>query len=258
MDTFIDKTKKNIVKDIINCFKEGPKANVILLKNNKRKIMIKKLLEQIKKQNNFIILENYKPDTQEWKIAYADITLIKKHNDNIPIKEWREEDYKYIGFDIVFVLIEGIIYKRILINFSFHALIRFIERCNIEELSTPDKVKNFLSSMLKPILLRSLSMYEDFYKEFISYKTSNPNSNEFNKIFQKRESYVFCNNLCMPIAFEIGQNSYNTKTFSFTIKTIMPDSYRGARKIKEEDLAPLKQKIFDYSDLLLPLIVKKH
>ncbi|WP_323594180.1 hypothetical protein [Aliarcobacter butzleri] len=256
MDTFIDKTKKNIVKDIINCFKEGPKANVILLKNNKRKIMIKKLLEQIKKQNNFIILENYKPDTQEWKIAYADITLIKKHNDNIPIKEWREEDYKYIGFDIIFDLIEGIIYKRIFINFSFHALIRFIERCNIEELSTPDKVKKFLSSMLKPILLRSLSMYEDFNKEFIAYKTSNPNSNEFK--FQKSESYVFSNNLCLPIALEIVQNIFGTRSLAFTIKTIMPDSYRGARKIKEEDLAPLKQKIFDYSHLLLPLIVQKH
>ena len=143
-----------------------------------------------------------------------------------------------------------------MINFSFHALIRFIERYNIEELSTPDKVKKFLSSMLKPILLRSLSMYEDFYKESIAYKTSNPNSNEFK--FLKRESYVFCNNLCMPIAFEIGQNIYDTSSLIFTIKTIMPDSYRGARKIKEEDLAPLKQKIFDYSDLLLPLIVKKH
>ena len=53
MDTFIDKTKKNIVKDIINCFKEGPRANVFLLKNNKRKIKIKKILEQIK---NKIIL----------------------------------------------------------------------------------------------------------------------------------------------------------------------------------------------------------
>lgn len=61
----------------------------------------------------------------------------------------------------------------------------------------------------------------------------------------------------MPIAFEIGQNIYDTSSLIFTIKTIMPDSYRGARKIKEEDLAPLKQKIFDYSDLLLPLIVKK-
>jgi hypothetical protein len=28
MDTFIDKTKKNIVKDIINCFKEGPKCEI--------------------------------------------------------------------------------------------------------------------------------------------------------------------------------------------------------------------------------------
>lgn len=93
MDTFIDKTKKNIVKDIINCFKEGPRANVFLLKNNKRKIMIKKLLEQIKKQENLIILENYKPDTQEWKIAYADITLIKKHNDNIPTNRRRLQIY---------------------------------------------------------------------------------------------------------------------------------------------------------------------
>lgn len=90
-----------------------------------------------------------------------------------------EEDYKYIGFDIVFDLIEGIVYKRIFINFSFHALIRFIERCNIKELSTPDKVKKFLSSILKPILLRSLSMYEDFTKELIAHKKSNPTSNEW-------------------------------------------------------------------------------
>ncbi len=89
MDTFIHKSKNNIAQDIINCFKEGPKANYILLKNNKRKIMIRKQIEQIKKQNNFVILENFKPETQEWKIAYADITLIKQHKDSIPINEWR-------------------------------------------------------------------------------------------------------------------------------------------------------------------------
>ncbi len=128
----------------------------------------------------------------------------------------------------------------------------------MKKLSTADKVKKFLSSMIKPILLRCLSMYEDFSKEFIAYKRSNLNSNEFDKIFQKRESYVFYNNLCMPIVFEIGHNINHTKSLLFTIKTIMPDSYRGAKKIKEEDLTPLNEKIFDYSHLLLPLIVQKH
>lgn len=242
MDSFKNKSTNKIAQDIINCFKEGSKANIISIKNNKRKIMIRRYAEHVKKTPHLLLLEQSKIETQEWQIAYADVTLIKKND---------EEDYKYIGFDIHFNLIEGIIYKRIFINFSFHALIRVIERCNIQELSTPDKVKKFLSSMIKPILLRCLSMYEDMYEELSIYKSDD--SIEKNKIFEKRESYIITNNLFMPIVMELGKNLSGKASLVFTIKTVMPDRYTGAKKtIKEKELKHLKEKIFDYSYLLVP------
>lgn len=191
----------------------------------------------ILKNPHLLLLEQSKIETQEWQIAYADVTLIKKN----------DEDYKYIGFDIHFNLIERIIYKRIFINFSFNALIRVIERCNIQELSTSNKIKKFLSSMIKPILLRYLSMYE----EFSIYKRGD--YIEKNKIFEKRKSYILTNNLFMPIVMELGKNLSGKVSLVFTIKTVMPDTYTGAKNsIKEKELKHLKEKIFDYSHLLVP------
>jgi ribosomal protein L24 len=248
MNSFKDKSTNKIAQDIINCFKEGSNGNVFSIKENKRKIMIRRYIEIIKKYKHLLILENSKVETQNWQIAYADVTLIKKTN---------EEDYKYIGFDIHFNLIQGIICKRIFIIFSFHALIRVIERCNIQEFSTPDKLKKFLSSMIKPILLRCLSMYEEMYEEFKFCKRNNPN--ELKEILKKRESYVISNNLFLPIVMEINKNTKGEISLSFTIKTVMPDTYNGAKKtIQEKELKQLKEKIFDYSDLLKDYIVIKH
>ncbi len=244
MDTLKDKSKNEIIGNIINCFKEGTEKNFFPIKDNKRKIMIRRTLQHINKIKHLVLLEQNNTETQKWEIAYADVTLIKKSED-------KDDDYKYVGFDIHINLLSGLVYKRIFINFSFHSLLRIIERCNIQELSTPNKIKRFLSSMIKPILLRSLSMYENLYEDF---KDCNLNDTK-KKIFQKRESYIVVNDLFMPIVMEIGKNFLDKPSFIFTIKTVMPVTFNGAKRtIQEIQQKELKEKIFDYSYLLSALV----
>ena len=57
----------------------------------------------------------------------------------------------------------------------------------------------------------------------------------------------------MPIIMELRKNLSGKASLVFTIKTVMPDTYTGAKKtIKEKKLKHLKEKIFDYSLLLVP------
>lgn len=161
-----------------------------------------------------------------------------------------EDDYKYIGFDIHFYLLKGIVYKTVFINFSFHALQRILERCDIKEISSPQSVKFFLSTMIKPILFRCLSMCEEKFQK-VSVEPRNDKSTFVAKMFEKSESYVIYNNLFMPIVIELGKNIDNKVSYTFTIKTVMPDSYNGAQKsIKEKELNKPKDSIFDYIELV--------
>jgi ribosomal protein L24 len=251
MNSFKNKSKNDIAKDIINSFKEGSKTSVINISNEKRKIIVRRILQHIKKTNYLVLLEQKKVETQEWEIAFADVTLIKKEYS----KSDNEDDYKYIGFDIHFNLIQGMIYKTIFINFSYHALLRIIERCDIKELSTPLKVKTYLCSMIKPILLRCLSMYEEMIKERI--RDQRKSLTGTNKVFEKRESYIIANKLFLPIVMEIGKNIFGKPSYSFTIKTVMPDTYNSAKRtIINKDQEDLKESIFDYSNILAPYSMK--
>lgn len=249
MDSLKDNSKYKIAQDIIKCLKEKTDLNFLLsIKENKRKIIIRRTLQHINKYKHLVVLEQNKPETQKWEIAYAEITLFKRLYD---------VDYKYIGFDIHFNFLEGIVYQRIFVYFSFHALLRLIERYNIQELSTPTKIKSFLSSVIKPILLRCLSMYEDLYEDTLEdFKAYNLNdSNTKEKIFKKRESYIVVNDLFMPIAMEIEENFLDKTSFVFTIKTVMPVTFNGAKRtIQEMQQKELKEKIFDYSYLLKALV----
>lgn len=248
MNRFENKSQQTIIQNIIDCFKEGSKSNYFASSDKtKRKIVVKRHLEKLKKENHIIVLEQYHPNTQKWEFVFADITAIMK---GYKIKILNENDYKYIGFDIIFSLEEGFVYKRFFIRFSYHALERFIERCNLKELSTADKVKKFISSMIKPIILRCLSMYEQLYIDI-----KNSSKNNIKEIFNTRESYVVINDIFMPIAFEIANNQKGEICFSFTIKTIMPSDFNGAQKtINEKELSNLKQNIFEYIDIVRPLI----
>ena len=253
MSMFENKSKKTIVQDIINCFKAGPKANYFSINDNRRKVIVKRHVEKLQKEKHIIILEHYRPNTKKWEFVYADVTLIMKKNPNdSSTNKIIEEDYKYIGFDIIFSLTDRMIYKRIFINFSFHALLRFIERCNIKELSTPDKVKKFLSSMIRPIVLRCLSMYDGLCSELMHNKS---NYDEIRKNLSKG-SYIVANDVFMPIALEIGKNSEGKPSLCFTIKTIMPVEFNSAKRaIKKEEARLPKEKIFDYLNIIKTLII---
>ena len=205
--------------------------------NQKRKIQIRRILEKVSKTPHLIFLEQKKRETQEWEIVYSDVTLISREIEN----DFSKDSYKYIGFDVCIDSMQRRIYKTFFINLSYHALKRVIERCDITTLSTPSKVKSFLSAMIKPIFLRCLLMYEEMYKEMRDKIDVSQN------ILKKKESYIVYSGLFMPIVMEIGKNRYNKPAFIFTIKTVMPDTYNGAQKtIKEKGIEQTKEGILDY------------
>lgn len=238
MDSFENKSIDDIAESIIKSFAQGSKNVVFSLgSNQKRKIQIRRILEKVSKTPHLIFLEQKKRETQEWEIVYSDVTLISREIEN----DFSKDSYKYIGFDVCIDSMQRRIYKTFFINLSYHALKRVIERCDITTLSTPSKVKSFLSAMIKPIFLRCLLMYEEMYKEMRDKIDVSQN------ILKKKESYIVYNGLFMPIVMEIGKNRYNKPAFIFTIKTVMPDTYNGAQKtIKEKGIEQTKEGILDY------------
>lgn len=251
MNTFENKSTKQIINEIIDNFKGDVRTSKFNLKGNSRKIMIRRYIKDILKTPYLILLEQNKIETQKWELIYVDVTTIKKDYDNKnDEKSYDENEYKYVGFDIHFFLVEGIVYKTIFIQFSYHALERIIERCDMKELSTPEKIKQFLSLMIKPILFRCLSMYEEkFLKASEKYKTDK--SLFIDEMLKKEESYVLYNGLFMPIVLEVSLNRNKRIALSFTIKTVMPDTYNGAeRTIKEKEVSTIKNSLFDYTALV--------
>jgi len=242
MDAFENKSTNDIADSIIKSFAQGSKYTVFSLGSNpKRKIQIRRILDKVSKTPYLMFLEQRKRETQEWEIVFADITLISREIAN----DFSEDTYKYIGFDICIDSVKGRIYKTFFINFSYHSLKRVIERCDITTLSTPSKVKSFLSAMIKPIFLRCLFMYEEMYNE-MRYSTEH-------NFLKKRESYIVYNGIFMPIVMEISKNKYNKPAFSFAIKTVMPDTYNGAQNtIREKNIEKTKDSIFDYFYLVEP------
>lgn len=55
MNSFKNKSTYKIAQDIINCFKEGDKANIISIRDNKRKIMVRRYAKHIKKSSSTFI-----------------------------------------------------------------------------------------------------------------------------------------------------------------------------------------------------------
>ena len=251
MTEFENKSTKEIASEILNNFKKNSELVKHNLRGNSWKIMMRRYLKDTSKLSHLILLEQRKVETQKWEVIQADVTVIKREylRKNKEMS-YNEDEYKYVGFDIHFFLIEGVVFKTIFIQFSYHALERIIERCDIKKLSTPEKVKQFLSSMIKPILFRCLAMYEEKFLK-ASKKYNIDQSLFIDEMLKKEESYVLYNDLFMPIVLEGGRNRNKKFSVSFTIKTIMPDTYNGAQKtIKEKELKKTKNSLFDYISLV--------
>jgi hypothetical protein len=245
------KHKKEAINKIIESFKGETKINYFKLGSNlKRKIKVRRLINSIKNQKHFIIIEQKKIETQNWEFIGVDVTVINKNYEEKKI--FNEDEYKYVGFDIYVDLIQGVVFKSIFIQFSYHSLVRLLERCDMKKLNSAEKVKQYLSSMIKPFLLRCLNMLEKKMKAF----TSNITRDE---LFSTVEDYVAIDKLFFPIVMEIRKNRMEKIAFNFTIKTLMPDQYNGAqRTISKIGQDSTRENILDYSEYLTNLIVQKY
>ncbi|MFA9373732.1 MAG: hypothetical protein ACERKK_06180 [Poseidonibacter sp.] len=243
--------KKEAINKIIESFKGEKKINYFKIGSNlKRKIKVRRLINSVKNQKHFIILEQKKIETQNWEFVGADVTVINKSYEEKNI--FNEDDYKYVGFDIYVDLIQGVVFKSIFIQFSYHSLVRLLERCDINKLNSAEKVKQYLSSMIKSFVLRCFNMLEKKMKAFTSNMTED-------ELFSTIEDYVVIDKLFFPIVMEIGQNRMKKVAITFTIKTLMPDEYNSAKRtISKIGQDIPRENLLDYSEYLTSLIVQKY
>jgi len=251
-----DLSKKDFIEKIIKSFKEGNTINIFNAGSNiKRKIQMRRIRDSIIKSSNLILLEQKKIEKQEWEIIASDVTLIRssqfneeEFNNFVNDTKVDIENYKYVGFDIFMDLLEGVIFKRIFIKFSYHSLVRTLERCSEEKISSPEKVKKYLVSMVNSILIRCIDMFEKHFYESIQ-KKEKPESQD--KVYKTKEDYVLFDNLFLPIVMEVGKNRNGQLSLIFTIKTLMPDDYNSAKRtININQARDTKKSIFDYKDML--------
>ncbi|WP_320036334.1 hypothetical protein [Halarcobacter sp.] len=252
MELFENLNKKEKIDKIIENFKGKEKYNYFKVgSNSKRKIKVRRLLNSIKSLKSFIILEQKKIESQSWEFVAADVTVLSKNNtknDNL----FNENEYKYIGFDIYVDLIQGVVFKSIFIQFSYHSLFRLLERCDMTQLNSAEKIKWYLSSMIKQFVLRCFNMLEEKIKILSHNKTEE-------KVFSSLEDYIIIDDLFFPIVMEIGKNRMGKIAFNFTIKTLMPKEYNGSQKtINSKAQNKTKKNILDYSEVLRDLIVQKY
>ncbi len=119
------------------------------------------------------------------------------------------------------------------IIFSEHALRRLITRSNISFKNAYD-VRKYLDIILKELVLRCLAIWDE-----------NPN-------VKHAEGFAVIKKLFMPISMEVGVSRNKQTAYAFTIKTVMPDSFKGAKKtITSKKQLPTKKNIFDYEYLLI-------
>ena len=243
--------KRQAINKIIESFKGEAKINYFKIgSNSKRKIKVRRLLNSIKNQKHFIILEQRKRETQNWEFVAAEATVISKNNEEK--NKFNHDTYKYVGFDIYVDLIQGVVFKSIFIQFSYHSLVRLLERCDMKQLNSAEKIKQYLSSMIGTFILRCFNMMEKKMKAF----TSNITRDE---LFSTVEDYVVIDKLFFPIVMEIRKNKMGKVAFSFTIKTLMPDNYNSAqRTINKTCQDTTKENILDYSEYLKNMIVQKY
>jgi hypothetical protein len=122
----------------------------------------------------------------------------------------------------------------------------------MKQLNSAEKIKQYLSSIIKTFILRCFNMLEKKMKAL----TSNMTKDELHSTV---EDYVVIDKLFFPIIMEISKNKMKKVAFNFTIKTLMPDQYNSAqRTINKIGQDTTKENILDYSEYLTSLIVQKY
>ena len=243
--------KQKAINKIVESFKGETKINCFKIgSNSKRKIKVRRLINSMKNQKQFIIFEQKKRETQNWELVGADVTVISKNYEEK--NNFNKDTYKYVGFDIYVDLNQGVVFKSIFIQFSYHSLVRLLERCNMKQLNSAERIKQYLSSIIKTFILRCFNMLE----KKMNALTSNVTKDELHSTI---EDYVVIDKLFFPIIMEIGKNKMGKIAFNFTIKTVMPDKYNSAqRTINKIGQDTTKENILDYSKYLTNLIVQKY
>ncbi|MBA3026694.1 MAG: hypothetical protein FP820_09870 [Sulfurimonas sp.] len=228
MGTYVPKKIKKQAEQMIKSFFHVPSkskrekfSELVFLKRKKQAI---KLIEITKKQNNLSFLESRYNSTSKCQVIWGEWSLLLKSND----PEYLE--YDKVSFDLTVDLPNNNqIYKFFYLVFSKHALERLLERAETE-CKNSYEMRNYLDSILETIILRCLEIWENNVK------------------LEKAEGYEVVNDLYLPIAMEKGRNIRKETCHSFTIKTVMPTSYK---KNLEKQPGP-KENIFAYEDLLIP------
>lgn len=227
MSSYVPKEVRNLSKQIIKSFSHIPSATMrekfSQLGEFKRKKQAIKLIEIAKKQNNLSFLESRYNNSSKCEVIWGEWSLGLKLNNPDYIK------YDKISFDLTVDIPGKQIYKFFYLFLSKHALERLLERAETE-CKNSFEMRNFLDSVLKTLILRCLTIWEN-------------NLNE-----QKAEGYVVVKDLIMPISMEKGINFKKEESRVFTIKTVMPTSYKKTLPSQQES----KDNIFDYENLLIP------
>jgi len=220
---------RNIVKQIICDFSNNAGGDTCPeLGNMKRKKQARELIKFCKRKNTLLFLDDRYRETSRWEVIYGGWSLTTK---NISAGK---KSYDKIGFDLDIDLPGRQINKKIYIIISKHALERFILRTDMP-LNTSNQIRHFLNQSLKTILMRCLAMWDSAQDKLST------------------EGYAVANNLFIPISMEVGLNKLGVPTRCFTIKTVMPSSYNGAKKsIKTVKQLEPEENIFQYWHLLNP------
>lgn len=190
----------------------------------KRKKQASKLIEMIKKENRLSFLESRYPDSSKWEVIWGEWSLALKSSNP------KYLNYDKVSFDLTIDLPNNKQeYKFFYLVLSKHALERLLERTEIEGKNSYN-MRNILGSMLKQLIFRCLEIWENNINSEIA------------------DGYEVVNELILPIVMERGLNIRKETSRSFTIKTVMPLSYKRSL---EKQSKP-KESIFAYEDLLIP------
>lgn len=226
MGKFVPKEIKKLSEQIIKSFSYKPSKTKQEKFNElgefKRKKQVIKLIEYCKEIPNLTFLESRFNNSNKCQVIWGEWSLLLKQ------KNIDDNDYDKIGFDLVFDIPGNQYYKFFYISLSKHALERLLERGD-RELKNSFEMREFLDSLIKPIVLRSFEIW---------------NSNKQNT---KAEDYVIIDDIYLPIVMERVINKYGKTSRVFTIKTFMPLSYK--KNLAEQN--DTKKRIFDYENLLI-------
>jgi len=217
---------KDLARKIINGFAypagTKPALECKEVVNYTTKKRARKIIEYCKKYNRLSFLEEKNRESSKWEFAWGEWTYIAK---DIPLNgPFIKSNYTKVGFDLTIDIAGNYIDKKLFLIISRHAIERLLTRTT-NEFENSYHVRVFLDEILKKIILRCFVMWEE----------------------NQREGYETINNYFVPLAMESCINIRGEESRSFTIKTIMPISFKSAQKSILNILqSNPKKSIFDY------------